>query len=137
VLTSGYLLMSFCKYLGRTANIFQYISKKMQPYTVYFILKLLFMFRVVPPHIISSTNNCIYSICYLSHRYCYLPLSWKSWDRFECAVGGVRVTPLPLFTPRERSGTHCTGGGMGPRAGLDRCGISRPHRDTIPGPSSL
>jgi hypothetical protein len=25
----------------------------------------------------------------LSHRYCYLPLSWKSWNRFECAVGGV------------------------------------------------
>jgi len=32
---------------------------------------------------------CIYSIWYLSHRYCYLPLSWKSWNRFECAVGGV------------------------------------------------
>jgi hypothetical protein len=25
----------------------------------------------------------------LSHRYCYLPLSWKSWNQFECAVGGV------------------------------------------------
>jgi hypothetical protein len=24
----------------------------------------------------------------LSHRHCYLPLSWKSWNRFECAVGG-------------------------------------------------
>ena len=24
---------------------------------------------------------------------------------------------------------------MGPRAGLDRCGKSRPHRDSIPGPS--
>jgi hypothetical protein len=23
----------------------------------------------------------------LSHRYCYLPLSWKSWNWFECAVG--------------------------------------------------
>ena len=22
---------------------------------------------------------------------------------------------------------------MGPRAGLDKCGISRPHRDSIPG----
>ena len=35
------------------------------------------MFRVVPP-IIRSSYNCIYSIWYLSHRYCYLPLSWKS-----------------------------------------------------------
>jgi hypothetical protein len=32
----------------------------------------------------------IYSIWYLSHRYCYLPLSWNSWNRFECAVDGVR-----------------------------------------------
>ena len=38
------------------------------------------MFRVVPSPIIRSANNCIYSIWYLSHRYCYLPLSWKSWN---------------------------------------------------------
>jgi hypothetical protein len=37
----------------------------MQRYTVYFIWKLLYMFRVVPPPIIRSANNCIYSICYL------------------------------------------------------------------------
>jgi len=48
------------------------------------------MFRVVPSPIIRSANNCIYSIWYLLHRYCYLPLSWKSWNWFECAVGGVR-----------------------------------------------
>jgi len=47
---------------------------KMQRYTLYFIWKLLYMFRVVPPPIIRSANNCIYSIWYLSHRYCYLPL---------------------------------------------------------------
>jgi hypothetical protein len=39
-----------------------------------FFRKLLYMFRVVPPPIIRSANNCIYSIWYLSHRYCYLPL---------------------------------------------------------------
>jgi len=33
------------------------------------------MFRVLPPPIIRSANNCIYSIWYLSHRYWYLPLS--------------------------------------------------------------
>jgi len=48
------------------------------------------MFRVVFPRIIRSAYNCIYSIWYLSHRYCYLPLSWKSWNWVECAVGGVR-----------------------------------------------
>ena len=46
----------------------------MQRYTIYFIWKLLYMFRMVPPPIIRSANNCIYSIWYLSRRYCYLPL---------------------------------------------------------------
>jgi hypothetical protein len=50
-------------------KIFQYISNKMQRYTVYFIWKLLYVFRVVPPPIIRSANNCIYSIWCLSHRY--------------------------------------------------------------------
>jgi hypothetical protein len=50
---------------------------------------------------------------------------------------GVSVTPQPLFTPGERPGTHSTGGWVGPRAGLDRCGKSRPpHRNSFPGPSS-
>ena len=38
---------------------------------------------------------------------------------------------------RERPGTYSTGGWVGPRAGLDRCGISRPHRDSIPGTVQL
>ena len=67
-----------------------YISNKTQRYTFYFIGKLLYMFRLVSSPIIKSANNCIYSIWYLSHRYYYLPLSWKSWNWFECAVGGVR-----------------------------------------------
>jgi hypothetical protein len=71
------------------SKIFQYISNKMQLYTVYFIWKLPYMFRVVLPPIIRSAYDCMYSICYLSHRYCYLPLWWKSWNWFECAVGGV------------------------------------------------
>jgi hypothetical protein len=32
----------------------------------------------------------------------------------------VSTTPRPLC-PRERPGTHCTGGWVGPRAGLDMC----------------
>jgi hypothetical protein len=41
----------------------------------------------------------------------------------------------PLY-PWERHGTHCTGGWVDFRAGLDRCGQSHPHRHSIPGPSS-
>ena len=48
-------------------------------------------------------------------------------------VRGQRHAPAALY-PRERPGTHCTGGRTGPRAGLDRCGKSRPHRDSIPRP---
>jgi len=70
-------------------SIFQYISNKIQRYTVYLYLETALHVRVVLPPIIRSAYNCIYSIWYLSHRYCYLPLSWKSWNRFECAVGGI------------------------------------------------
>jgi len=69
--------------------IYIYIFNKIQHYTVYFIWKLLYMFWVVQPPIIRSVNNSIYTIWYLSHRYCYLPLSWKRWNWFECAVGDV------------------------------------------------
>jgi hypothetical protein len=50
---------------------------------------------------------------------------------------GVRGQPHApaAYYPRERPGTHCTGGWVGPRAGLDGCGNSCPHRDSIPGPS--
>jgi len=55
--------------------------------------KLLYVFRVVPSPIIRSAYNCIYSICYLSHRYCYLPLSrqvaitvWQITDAVDTVV---------------------------------------------------
>ena len=35
----------------------------------------------------------------------------------------VNAKPRPLY-PRERPGTHCIGGRVGPRAGLDGCGKS-------------
>ena len=47
------------------------------------------------------------------------------------AVGGQRYAPAAL-PPGNRPGTHCTGGWVDPRAGLDGCGKSRPHRDSIP-----
>jgi len=58
----------FLTFMGPcTAIIFQNISNKLQRYTVYFIWKLLYIFRVVPPPIIRSANSCIYSIWYFSH----------------------------------------------------------------------
>jgi hypothetical protein len=49
-------------------------------------------------------------------------------------VGGLRHAQAAL--PPERLGTHCIGGWVGPRAGLDGCGKSWPNRDSIPGPPS-
>jgi hypothetical protein len=66
-------------------GIYLYISNKMQRYTVYYIWTLLYMFRVVPPPIIRSSRNCIYSIWYLSQRYCYLSLAAGSrCCRYSC-----------------------------------------------------
>ena len=84
-------------------NILIYISNKMQRYTIYFIWKLLYMLRVVQSPIFRSANNCIYSIWYLSHRYCYLPIFWKSWNWFECTVGGVRFYNFYSFLPKALS----------------------------------
>jgi hypothetical protein len=48
----------------------------------------------------------------------------------------VSITPRPRFTPGERTpGIHCTGGWVGPRAGLDteaRGKILYPRRESNP-----
>jgi hypothetical protein len=54
------------------------------------------------------------------------PLSW-GWV--------IAVTPQPLY-PQERPGTHCIGGCVVLRAGLDGYRISCPHQDLIPRLSS-
>ena len=46
-------------------------------------------------------------------------------------LGGQRQGPAGL-PPGNRPGTHRKGGSVGPRAALDGCGKSRPHRDSIP-----
>jgi hypothetical protein len=46
----------------------------------------------------------------------------------------ISKSPLPLY-PRERPSTHCTGGWVGPKTGLNVCEKSRPppgfHRRTV------
>ena len=50
-------------------------------------------------------------------------------------VGGQSFSPAAL-PPGKRVGTHYIGGWVGPRAGLDGRGKSRPQCDLIPEPSS-
>jgi len=67
---------------------------------------------------------------------------YSSYSFTTSALDGVvSVTPRPLFTPGERiPGTHCTGGWVGPRAGLDTevrgkilclCRGSNPNRPVV------
>ena len=82
-------------------SIFQYISNKMQRYTVYLYLETALQVSGGTSTHHQERINCIYSIWYLSHRYCYLPLSWKSWNWFECAVSGVRKPQHTQTSPNS------------------------------------
>jgi hypothetical protein len=48
-------------------------------------------------------------------------------------LGGQHHAPAALPPGKTRI-THCTRGLVDPRAGLDGCGKSRPHRDPVPEP---
>jgi hypothetical protein len=80
----------------------------MQRYKVYFIWKLLYMFRVVRPTIIRSANNCMYSIWYLSHHYCYLPLAAGSSNGVMPPT--AHSNQFQLFHAAEILGSNPTGG---------------------------
>jgi len=41
-----------------------------------------------------------------------------------------------VIYPHKRPGTYCIGGWVGPKGGLDGCGTSNPHQDSILGVSS-
>ena len=47
----------------------------------------------------------------------------------------VNATPLTLYR-RQRPGIYCTGGWVGLGVGLDVCGKSLHHQDSIPGLSN-
>jgi hypothetical protein len=53
--------------------------------------------------------------CSLHHIFSFYVYSKRNGQRYAQAA----------FYPWERPDTHCTGGWVGPRAGLDRCGKSR------------
>ena len=65
-------------------------------------------------------------------RYSFTPSLTSAPD----GVGGQRHGPAAL-PPEKKPHTHCIGGWVGPRAGLDGCGKSPPPHDSISGLSSL
>jgi len=48
--------------------------------------------------------------------------------RWGCEVSDM----FQLLYPHKRYGTYWTGGWVGPRGSMDRCGKSHPHQGTIP-----
>jgi hypothetical protein len=66
------------------------ISNKMQHYTVYLYLETaLHVSGGTSTHHQERIQLYLQHLVFVTHCYCYLPLSWKSWNWFECAVGGV------------------------------------------------
>jgi hypothetical protein len=63
----------------------------------------------------------------------YILLLYYSFNLGARCGWVVNSTPRPLYS-REIPGTLCDW--VGHRVGLDGCGKSRPHRNSIPGPSS-
>ena len=90
----------------------------------YFLLK-----KKVKCTLVQARRFCTGRTAYRGSRGIALPFHDHGTRRWW----GQRHAPA-AFYPRERPGTHCTGGYVGPRAGLDRCEKSRPHQDSIPSP---
>jgi hypothetical protein len=73
----------------------------MQRYTVYFIWKLLYMFRMVPPPIIRRANNCIYSIWYFI--VIIIIINIQGW-----AIWPVPSPELQLLSPTFFRSPNCS-----------------------------
>jgi hypothetical protein len=81
--------------------------------------------------------SLVFTFLTLVLKICVLPLEVPiapsgSWFQLNCSLtsaleGGVWSASRPgRLYPRERPGTDCTGGWVGPGAGLHWCGKSRP-----------
>ena len=77
-------------------------------------------YKIIVQHEYKNVQRCYHVNAALQHITSALRWGWA-----------VSTTPRPLY-PQERPSSHCTGGWVGPRAGLDGCGKSRSHRDSIP-----
>jgi hypothetical protein len=84
---------------------------------------------------VQHTLRFLYCTCrFLHYTLRFLHRTLRILHYILRRVGGQHHAPAAL--PPGRPGTHCTGGWVVPRAGLNGCGKSRPPRDSMPGPSS-
>jgi len=107
-------------------EIVNIIMVKIQEYTNTCVMLQYKVFTIETPELQSVKVNFTLE----EAKKLYSSLNWV-------LTGGglVNATPRPLYS-RERPGTHCIGGWLRPSSGLDTCGKSRSHHDSIPVPSS-
>ena len=115
---SRQLYVPFDLHMSVHRNIFLQCNPQDAPVSqIIYSCKTLYMFRTVFPSIISSSKLHIQQQAYVKQ----LLLPAASGDKME------RVPSRPGRTlPREKPGTHFTGGWVGPRAGLAGRKISPP-----------
>ena len=150
------LLKSFSPFLGkageteRRSSFVKYLAvyKRIHYITLYYNFSLSKCAKT--SNILSLAMNCISNTCFRNTVLCITMCTDKYTGKgkvhprtgYEGPEGsrciallfldhstrrgrGVSATPQPLY-PQDRPGTHCIGGWVGPRAGLDGCGKSRP-----------
>jgi hypothetical protein len=85
----------------------------------------------LPPHLSINKERCPSNTVFTSI------FSLNIIPHVTLEGGGVaNSTPQPVYT-WERPGTHCTGGSVSPRAGMDGCGKSHSYQKLISRSSSL
>ena len=134
-------------------NLRQPSKNKMSSKKQYFTINFIHLTQKVCQILSNFTNQCryfhIYSHC-LQCSSCSLLTFLSSSVPFHSITSLVPSVALVIqhflkpftFTFGEMrchaiTYTHYIGGWVGPRDGLNRCGISHPYQDLIPGLSSL
>ena len=75
--------------------------------SIYYSASSLYMFRLSTTPIITSTQNCNYSLRYWSYFFCsYLPPTWQSWPRWMEVAAVPEAVVTVMCIPDDECGWH-------------------------------
>jgi hypothetical protein len=90
-------VIAICRYRGRVGTAVPTLSH------LVFVTPLLVSVAIVEE---LELQFQLFHIWYLSHHYCYLSLTWKSWNcSFNSFTSGICHTIIAICRYRERVGT--------------------------------
>jgi len=121
--TQCYSYVRLCCYYGQIAYLLKIIIYVITIYCHWVKVK-------IKCTLVQALRLCTGRTAHRGSRGIALPFYDHGTRRCE----GSASRPGRPLSP-EKTRTHCTGGWVGPRSGLDRLGKSRPHRDWFPWPS--